>query len=82
MGATAGSLLDIMQVRMKMQETGIIHPNKLVVEATRILIEKLNGLDRNEEIEISIISREPLFAQYIRVKNREVLAEINVADFE
>lgn len=82
MGATVGSLLDIMRVRMGMQEDGITHPNKLVVDATKTLVDKLSVLDRNEEIEISMVSKEPFFAQYIRVKNKEVLAEINVTDFK
>jgi hypothetical protein len=77
MSATVKSLADVMSFRLAMIDAGTISPSKLVVEATRKLVQELGELDSNEEIEVSISQRDPLKAQYIRTKTGVVLAEID-----
>jgi hypothetical protein len=60
-----------------MIDAGTITPSELVVEATRKLVQELGELDSNEEIDVSILQRDPLKAQYIRTKTGVVLAEID-----
>jgi hypothetical protein len=77
MSATVKSLADVMTVRLAMIDAGSISPSKLVVEATRKLVQELGKLESSEEIEVSILQRDPLKAQYIRTKTGVVLAEID-----
>ncbi len=74
---TVKSLLDVMAFRLSMIDAGTIRPTKVVVDATRILVQQLGDLDSTEEIEVSILNRDPLLAQYIRTKTGEVIAEID-----
>ena len=82
MGVPVKSLLRTMSFRLGMQEDGTTHPHIVVADATRILVGKLQELDNDEDIEIAIVSREPLFARYIRTESGEVLAEINMTEYE
>ena len=77
MSVTVKSLADVMIVRSTMIDDGTISPSKLVVEATKKLVIELGELDSNEEIEVSILQRDPLKARYIRVNTGAVLAEID-----
>ena len=77
MSATVKSLADVMAFRLAMIDAGKISPSKLVAEATRKLVQELGELDSNEEIEVSILQRDPLKAQYIRTKTGAVLAKID-----
>ena len=77
MSATVKSLADVMGLRLRMINAGTIFPSELVVEETKKLVQKLGELDPNEEIEISILQKAPLKAQYIRTKTGAVLAEID-----
>ena len=77
MGTSVKSLLDIMSVRLAMYDAGTIRPAKVVADATRALVQRLGGLEPTEDIEVFILDREPLHAQYIRTRTGEVLAEID-----
>lgn len=77
MSATVKSLVDTMGIRLRMIDAGTISPSKSVVEATRRLVHELEELDSNEEIQVLILQRDPLMAQYIRMKTGAVLAEID-----
>lgn len=78
MSTTVKSLGDVMALRLAMINAGTISPSKLVVEATRKLVKELDEIDSNEEIEVSILQKSPLKAQYIRTKTGAILAEIDV----
>jgi hypothetical protein len=77
MTARAGDLLNIMSVRLHMQETGVTRPDESVARATKQLVERLQSLSREEEVAISY-ELSPFHARYIRVLTGEVLAEIAV----
>lgn len=76
MSITAGELLGIMSLRLKMQEDGLTNPPMLVKVATKSLVGKLSNLAGQEKIEISIV--DDVFAKFIRATTGEVLAEINM----
>jgi hypothetical protein len=59
-----------------MYEEGVICPAKCVVDATKELVLMLGKLEPLENIEIAILSEDPIHAQYIRSKTHEILAEI------
>jgi hypothetical protein len=75
MTTTAEELLNIMSVRLSMQEDGITKPRPSVVLATKQLVEKLSVLSPTEGVEITY-TLEPFHARYIRSQTGEVLAEI------
>lgn len=75
MSTTAEALLNIMSVRLSMQEAGTTKPHPSVVLATRQLVEKLSVLAPSESVEISY-TLEPFHARYVRIQTGEVLAEI------
>ena len=75
MSVRAGVLLGIMSLRLEMQEDGITNPSSHIKEVTKTLVEKLSKIDANEKINIKILNDE--HSQYIRIKNGEILAEIN-----
>jgi hypothetical protein len=75
MSTTAEALLNIMSVRLSMQEAGTIKPHPSGVLATRQLVEKLSVLAPNESVEISY-TLEPFNVRYVRIQTGEVLAEI------
>ncbi|NJA08196.1 hypothetical protein HC024_21035 [Methylococcaceae bacterium WWC4] len=77
MSAIAKDLLQIMTVRLKMQEAGITSPSQSVRDATKQLVAKLEAVAPDEEIEVAIINNDPLYAKYIRTKTGQVLAEIH-----
>jgi hypothetical protein len=81
MSTTVKSLVDVMSFRLAMIDAGTISPSKLVVEATRKLVQELGELDSNEEIEVLIMQRDPLMAKYIRTKTGAVLAEIDATQY-
>lgn len=81
MSATAASLLNVMKVRLSMYDSGLIQPSPDVIDATRLLVHKLNLLDPVEEIEVQY-SESPLHVQYIRTKTKILLAEFTVASDE
>lgn len=79
MSTTAEALLNIMSVRIVMQESGMTKPHSAVVIATQQLVQKLAALAPSESVEISY-TLEPLHARYVRSQTGEVLAEILVQD--
>ncbi|MBI3716636.1 MAG: hypothetical protein HY255_11650 [Betaproteobacteria bacterium] len=76
----AGALLNSMQVRKAMLDAGTIRPDEAVAKAIRILVAKLSQLNPTELIDIVILNRSPLSAQYIRTETREVLAEFELSE--
>lgn len=76
MSTTAQALLNIMTVRLGMQEDGTTHPHPSVARATKQLVSRLSALTPEEEIEISY-QVDPFHAKYICVRTSEVLAEID-----
>jgi len=82
MGVPVKSLLSTMLVKRGMHESGTTHPHPVFANATRILVERLQQLGNEEDIDIDVISSEPIFVRYIRTKNGEVLAEINMTNQE
>jgi len=77
MSTNAGTLLDIMSLRLEMQKDGTTNPHAIVKKATQTLVTELSQLEASEKIEIVIHSNNPFYAQYIRTKTGKVLAEIN-----
>ena len=75
MSTTAEALLNIMSVRLAMQESGTTKPHPSAALATRQLVQKLSVLAPSESIEISY-TLEPFHARYVRSQTGEVLAEI------
>jgi len=75
MSVRAGVLLGIMSLRLEMQEDGTTNPSSHIKEVTKTLVEKLSKIDANEKINIKILN--DTNSQYIRIKNGEILAEIN-----
>lgn len=76
MGANAGELLEIMNVRLKMQMEGTTDPSDSVKAATRSLVEKLSSINPSEDIKIH--NKTSSLFEYIRSSTGEVLAEINL----
>lgn len=74
MSATAAGLLNVMNVRLSMLDSGRITPLPAVADATRLLVTELRLLDPSERIEVRV-SKNPFYAQYIRTKTNKVLAE-------
>jgi hypothetical protein len=72
MPTNAGSLLNIMKVRL---ETKRAVPSALA--AFQMLIDKLLALDPAEAVEVQVVSPQPLHARYVRVSTGEVLAELH-----
>lgn len=79
-GASVKSLLQTMTIRRAMQVEGITHPHLSVANATKQLVEKLATLDPTEAINVVILAKNPVHAQYIRAKTGELLAEIQMED--
>lgn len=77
MSTTAQALLNIMTVRLKMQEDGTISTARSVKDATRQLVSQLVPLSPEEDIEVLVVERDPLHARYIRTKTGQILAEIH-----
>lgn len=77
MSTDVKSLFDIMSFRLSRYDAGTIHPAKVVFDATRELVQKLGTLEPTEDIDIRVLSSDPLHAQYIRKRTGEVLAEID-----
>jgi hypothetical protein len=74
---TVEALLDVMSVRLKIQEAGITNPSESVRDATKLLVAKLSKIDGKEQIEIDAEQgREPL-DRYIRISTGEILVEIS-----
>ena len=59
-----------------MCDAGTIRPEAIVVDATKRLVHRLRELDPTEDIDLFILNRDPLHAQYVRTRTGEVLAEI------
>lgn len=76
MTTTAGQLLEIMRIRLKLQEDGTTNPKPEMKKVTMNLVEKLSGIDANEVVEITILSKNPLIAEYILNSTSEILAKI------
>ena len=53
MTMTSSELLNIMSVRLSMIESSATNPHPVVVDATRLLVERLNALPPGEAVEIS-----------------------------
>jgi len=68
MSTTAKELLNIMTVRLKMQENGITSPVASVKVATEQLIAQLESLSPEEQIDVVVVKEVPLHARYIRAK--------------
>ena len=81
MGVPVKSLLRTMLIKRGMAEDGTTRPDIVAVNLFRTLVDRLQELDSDEEIEINVVSSEPLFAQYIRSKTGEILAEISMTDY-
>jgi hypothetical protein len=77
---SAKSLLLIMTIRHGMHVKGKIHPHPSVVDATEQLVKKLAELDPSEPIDIVVLSKNPVHAQYLRAKTGELLAEIKIEE--
>jgi hypothetical protein len=77
MSATVASLLDVMQIRLSMCDSGLIKPPREVVDATRALVAELNSLDPLEAIEV-MYSKNPIHVQYVRQKAGNILAGFTV----
>jgi len=80
MSTTAKDLLNIMSVRLKMQEDGITSPAASVRAATKQLVARLQTLLPKEEIQIEVVQEDPLHVRYIRTKTGQILAEIHSQD--
>jgi hypothetical protein len=76
MTTTAKALLQIMTVRLGLLDDGVIRPTESVALATRKLVENLRSLQIEDEIEIEILERDPLWAKYVHKESGRVLAEI------
>lgn len=76
MSTTAKELLNIMTVRLKMQEDGITSPGASVKVATEQLVAQLEPLSPEEQIDVVVVKEVPLHARYIRAKTGQVLAVI------
>ena len=76
MSTTAKELLNIMTVRLKMQEDGITSPVASVKVATKQLVAQLESLLPEEKIDVVVVKEVPLHARYIRTKTGQVLAVI------
>ncbi len=74
---SAGSLLRIYSIRMRMQEDGITNPSARIRILTRQLVEKLSQIDESEQVEIKTSDGDKLPAQFIRQATGEVLVEID-----
>ncbi len=74
MSANAGELLEIMMVRLKMQNDGTTNPSDSAKAATRNLVERLSCINPSEDI--TIICSKPVLAKYVRTSTGEVLAEL------
>jgi hypothetical protein len=70
-------LLNIMSIRLGMYEDGTIQPAEIVKNAVATLVARLRDLESTEEIDVSILSENPILVQYIRKSTGEVLAEID-----
>lgn len=75
MSATAEALLNIMSVRLAMEESGTTKPHPPASRATRQLVQKLAALAPDENVDISY-NLGPFHATYVRRQTGEVLAEI------
>jgi hypothetical protein len=69
-----------MTIRHSLQVKGITHPHPSVVNATKLLVDKLATLDPEVAIGMVILERNPLHARYIAARTGEVLAEIQIDD--
>lgn len=79
MSTTAEALLNIMSVRLAIQESERTQPHPSVAFATRQLVQKLSALEPGERVELSY-TLEPLHVRYVRSQTGEVLAEILESD--
>lgn len=75
MSTTAEALLNIMSVRLAMQESGTTKPQPAVAQATRQFVQELAVLAPSERVDISY-TVQPFHATYVRGETGEVLAEI------
>jgi len=73
----AGSLLNIMAIRLAMAEAGTTAPPEHVVHEIRKLVSKLKSLESDAKIDISILSRNPLRIQYMDAQTGVILAELD-----
>ena len=71
----AGDLLDIMRVRLRIQQAGLSNPRPSVKSATERLVQKLVQIDPSEEIEVGAFLGN---ARYVRVSTGEILAEFDI----
>lgn len=76
MSAKAGDLLNIMDLRLRIQQDRDTNPAEAIKVATKLLVEKLSKIDPNEDIVINAVNSNGVFAQYIRKKTGVVLAEL------
>lgn len=60
MSTTAEALLNIMSVRLAMQESGTTKPQPAVAQATRQLVQKLAALAPSERVDISYTVLPPI----------------------
>jgi predicted GTPase len=79
MTTTAKALLNIMTVRLDLQNRGISHPQPSMQLVTQQLVDRLSKLEPNDCIDIKTHTGNA-YAQYIHVATGEVLAEIREAD--
>ncbi|MFZ6816603.1 hypothetical protein ACO0K3_19195 [Undibacterium sp. Rencai35W] len=75
MSTTALELLEIMDLRLKMQKSGLTNPPSSIKAITQSLVDKLSALPVDEEIEILVLEKR--IGRYIRSSTNEILAEIH-----
>lgn len=76
MSTTAQALLDVMTTRLRMQEKGVTNPPKSIGDVTKSLVSQLAALPPDEPIQVVVLRKQPLHAQYIQEQTGLVLAEI------
>ena len=75
MSTTAAELLEIMELRLKMQKNGVTNPPPSIKAITQSLVDKLSALPNDEKIEIFVLEKK--IGRYIRSSTNEILAEIH-----
>jgi hypothetical protein len=76
MSTTAQALLDVMTSRLRMQENGVTNPPQSIRDVTKSLVRQLAALPPDDPIQVVVLRKRPLHAQYIQEHTGFVLAEI------
>ena len=76
MSTTAQALLDVMTTRLRMQENGVTNPPQSIRNVTKSLVSQLAALPPDDPIQVVVLRKKPLHAQYIQERTGFILAEI------